>query len=293
MTFLRLATLHRALKYCPALALVAMACATPVSAMSAEPLFVKAEGPVNIGTTYSFDSATMGTDRFFNVYLPADYRTAPNKRYPVLYVIDGGKKQDFLHIAGLANLGGLSGMYPDMIVVGIETVDRRHELTTPTARKDYLKIVPNPGGASKFRAMIANEIIPHINANFRASDRRIVIGESLAAFFIVDSFVTTPDLFTDYIAISPSLWWDDMELAKQAPTLLAQQKTGQARSLFLTVANEGGAHRKGNDMFAAAITAAKLNALRFSYVPRDKEEHSTIYHGAALDALRWTFKDMK
>lgn len=283
--------MRRSLLTATAMIIAAYCGVTP--AVAAEPIFIHTEGDVDIGMTYGFDSTAMGETRFFNVYLPADYRSAPDKRYPVLYLIDGGEKQDFLHIAGLANLGGLSGMYPDMIVVGIETEDRRHDLTTPTDRKDDLKSVPNPGGAAKFRAMIANEIMPHINANFRVSDRRIVVGESLAAFFIVDTFVKSPDLFTDYIAISPSLWWDDMALVKQAPTLLAQQKGGQQRSLFLTVANEGGAHRKGNDMFAAAVTAAKIKSLRFSYIPRDTEEHSTIYHGAALDALRWTFKEDK
>lgn len=263
--------------------------AAPVAAQQADTaatLPIIGTTPITVGTSLSFESAIMGEARTINVMLPAAYASSGDKAWPVLYVIDGGVGQDLVHIAALANLGGLSGMYSDMIVVGIETRDRRHELTTPTDRADYRKQFPTLGGAAKFRAHIAQEIIPFIESQYRTSDRRVVIGESLAAFWITDTFLNAPGLFTDHIAISPSLWWDEMALAKAAPQLLAALPKG-ARSLYLTVANEGGDHRKGNDALAKAITAARLSDVKFTYVPRDAEEHSTIYHGAALDALRW------
>lgn len=262
--------------------------AIAATSASAQSLIPTAETPISIGKSFTFKSAVMGTERTINIYLPATYDRDSTARFPILYVIDGGVTQDFQHIAGLANLGGLSGMYPDMIVVGVETKDRQHELTTPTTRKDYLKEIPTLGGASTFRKMISDEIIPYVTANYRGSDRRIVIGESLAGYWIVDTLLHAPSTFTDYIAISPSLWWDETDAAAKAAVAFSSQDKAP-RSFFLTVANEGGNHQKGNDMIAAALKANAPKTLRWTYQPRPQEEHSTIYHGAALDALRWTF----
>lgn len=254
------------------------------------PLVPTSETPIVIGRTIAFRSAVMGQVRNITVYLPSDYQSATEKRYPVLYVIDGGATQDFPHIAGLSQLGGLSGIYPEMIVVGIETMDRRNELTTPTTRRDYLSEFPTLGGAARFRQMIADEVIPYVDASYRTGPRRVVIGESLAAYFIVDSFLTSPTLFTDYIAVSPSMWWDEMALADRAAALLAIQPS-TPRSLYLTVADEGGNHRTGIDRLASAVAARPDPQLRSLYDPRPTEQHSTIYHGAALAALRWTFQE--
>jgi predicted alpha/beta superfamily hydrolase len=87
--------------------------------------------PITIGTSYTLQSPTLGDDRQINVWTPADYGSAENadRRYNVLYVLDGALDQDFQHIAGLGQLGALSWTYEPLIVVGIQTKDRRAELT--------------------------------------------------------------------------------------------------------------------------------------------------------------------
>lgn len=264
----------------------------PFDAAVAEVPIPIAQTPVTIGTGIRFRSQVMGQERNINVYLPAAYEREPSRRWPVLYVIDGGVEQDFMHIAGLASLGGLSGMYPDMIVVGIETVDRRNELTTPTENQRYRSEFPTLGGAERFRRMIAEEVMPFVAANYRGTDERLVMGESLAGYFIVDTFLNAPSLFTHYFAISPSMWWDDMSLAARAPALLATQPAG-SRALYLTTADEGGDHLRGAQRLAEAIRARTPAGLRFSYVPQPQEQHSTIYHGAALAALRWAYQERR
>ena len=91
-----------------------------------------------------------------------------------------------------------------------------------------------------------------------------------------------------YIAIDPSLWWDKEALARAAPALLSQQKPG-VRTLFMAIADSGLAMRLGQAQLAAAIKAAALPDLAFTYVQMFDERHGTIYHRAALDALRLAF----
>jgi len=77
--------------------------------------------PIVLGRGYDIASAALGEVRHVNVYLPAGYATGET-RYPVLYLIDGGVDQDFVHIAGLSHSTPRSAAaFREMIVVGIET----------------------------------------------------------------------------------------------------------------------------------------------------------------------------
>jgi len=115
------------------------------------------------------------------------------------------------------------------------------------------------------------------------------MGESLAGLFVADTFLTAPDMFSDYFAISPSLWWDDRALAKAAPELLAQWDESPRR-VYLTMADEGGTMQTGLDEVIAALEANPPVGLEWTYVDRRATHHHwTIYHDAALDGLRWAF----
>jgi hypothetical protein len=144
----------------------------------------------------------------------------------------------------------------------------------------------NGGGADDFRRHIAEEVIPFIESSYRTSGRRTLVGESLAAFFVVDTLLRRPDLFHDYIAISPSLWWNREELPRLAPELLRAREFA-GRRLYVTMAGEGGTMQRGLDTLLAALRTPAAAALRWVYVDRrNSEHHGSIYHVAALDALR-------
>ena len=112
------------------------------------------------------------------------------------------------------------------------------------------------------------------------------MGESLAGLFVVDTLLEQPALFDDYIAVSPSLWWDAGRVSAEAAAKLAAQGASNRR-LYFTVGDEGGTMRDGVEAFRSAV---EVNADRFAkWVFVDKsatETHATIYHAAALEALR-------
>lgn len=265
-----------------ALALALLALALPASAA---PVLSTASRPIVIGQSFELESAVLGQTMTVNVWLPAGYGD-PGRRFPVLFLLDGAEDQDFQHIAGLAQVLALNGQYGDMIVVGVADKDRQHDLTFPSSDPRDLKDAPTSGGSADFRRYLETELQPAIDARFRTGGRRVIIGESLAGLFVVETFLKQPKLFDGYIAISPSLWWDNGSLVKAAPDLLASQPPG-ARTLFLSIANEGPAMRV--DDLAAVIKAAPPKGLTFYFDPLRDETHATIYHPAALDALRKLF----
>ncbi|WP_162806587.1 alpha/beta hydrolase [Sphingosinicella terrae] len=269
-----------------ALFCILTAIAVPVPAQN--PPAAVAEAPIVIGTSHRLDSAILGDTREINVWLPPEHGEG-DARFPVLYLLDGALDQDFQHMAGLAQLGSLSWTFGPVIVVGVQTRQRRAELTPPPADPRYRAAFPEAGGAERFRRFIAEEVIPFVEARYRAGPRRGLIGESLAGLFVVDTFLERPDLFHDYVAVSPSLWWDDRADMRRAAERLARRSYG-GRRLYLAVANEGGTMQDGVDRLRAALAERPPEGLEFRYADRSASEtHATIYHGAALDALRWLY----
>lgn len=270
------------------------ACATPPNSEAQQPAAAPTpvrEAPITIGTSHTLQSTTLGDERQINVWLPADYGAVDNanRRYNVLYVLDGALDQDFQHIAGLGQLGALSWTYETLIVVGVQTKDRRAELTRRPHDLRLAAEFPQAGGARKFQDFLANEVIPFIDARYRTSEGRALMGESLAGLFVVDTFLHRPQLFRDFIAISPSLWWDDQHFARHGGHDLGGRAASNTR-LYLAIANEGGATQAGMTRFLGLLEAAPAGSVTWRYSDRSATEtHATIYHAAALDALRWLY----
>ena len=246
------------------------------------------ETPISIGTTLHLESSVLGDTRELNVWLPPSYAEG-EQSYPVLYLIDGGLDQDFHHISGLAQLATINKTYEELIVVGIQTKNRIMELTHEPFDPRNIRDPPTAGKSADFIELIRAEVIPLIESRYRTGARRAVIGESLAGLLVVEVFARHPDTFTDYVAISPSLWWDDKALAESAGEWIASHD-GTPRRLYLTMADEGGTMQAGLDLVIEAIEANQPTGLTWHYVDRRQtESHASIYHGAALDALKKLF----
>jgi hypothetical protein len=268
-------------------ALLAACLSAPLSAYATDIPGLGSSEAIQFGTSYSLDSAALKEKRRINVLLPASY--ADGKRsYPVLYLIDGGTKEDWFHIAGLVQLGELNGVTKEVILVGIEGTDRKRDLTSPSQDPLDIKELPTHGGADNFRRFLGTELKPFIEKNFRTDGETAVIGESLAGLFILETFLRRPEMFSHYIAISPSLWWNKEALSYQAAALLKAQKPG-ARSLHLAIGNEGGGMRGGLDRVMAALKAGAPTGLTWDFHDLPGERHHSVYHPAALPALRAAF----
>lgn len=243
--------------------------------------------PIVIGDSLTFTSAILGETREINIWLPAAYESG-DTRYPALYVIDGGLDQDFEHIAGLAQYGEVAAMFRPMIVVGVKTIDRQKELTSPVDTALYKNEFPTHGEAAVFRAFITDEVIPMIDARYRTNGETAVIGESLAGLLITEIFLKSPSMFDHYIAISPSVWWDEGALGKSAEMDLGNLDRRE-RSVYFALANEGPQTTKAMKRIVSALEDKKAPGLRWTYSDRPDLEHSTIYHREALEGLVWTF----
>jgi len=257
--------------------LLALACLPPGPVYAAAP--GPAAVPITIGETRTLAYAP-GDLRQINVFLPDGYASGA-KRYPVLYVIDGGLSQDFLHVAGASALNGMWGRSLPAIVVGVETKDRRAELIGSPGNAEQRKQYPTAGRSAQFRAFLRERVKPLIEANYRTSGQDGVIGESLAGLFIVETWLREPGLFGRYAAIDASLWWQDAALAGEALSLLAAKST--RGPLFLTYSNEG------PETVTAANRVAQAGGALVCFDPRPDLTHATAYHALSPEALQFLF----
>ncbi|WP_339742829.1 alpha/beta hydrolase-fold protein [uncultured Maricaulis sp.] len=280
-------TLISSARLCVMLAAASLALTACQPAPAPAPV-LPGDTPVTIGTQIVMDSAIYGAPRTITVSLPASYGDGAGRSFPVLYVVDGGVAQDFVPMAGMAALAGLTRQYREFILVGVQTENRYLELTAPSQLENDLRWIPENGGASQYREHLLDEVKPYIEARYRTSGEDAIIGESMAGLFIAETFLRAPDSFDHYIAVSPSLWWRGEGLSHEAADLLAAGGFG-GHSLYLTIADEGEDMQTGMDRLVAALEAGAPEDLTWWYQPMPDEHHNTIYNPAALRALRLTF----
>lgn len=236
---------------------------------------------------FSLTSGALGGEvRPVAVYLPPGYATSL-RRFPVLYMPDGGTGEDFPHVTATVDSMIAEGAMLPVIVVGIANTVRRRDLTPPTTVASDREIAPAVGNAPAFRAFLRDELMPEIGRRYRTDGVTAIMGESLAGLFVVDTMFEEPALFRTYIAIDPSLWWDGEARVRAAPAWLAARRT-VSNSLYLTSADEPGIARP----VAALATALQANAppgLRWTSRPRPDLTHATVYRATKRDALAWAF----
>lgn len=161
--------------------------------------------PAALRGDYVFlDSAEVG--RGFHIYVryPEAYDPANARLYPTVYVTDGDSL--FPMLAPVQLFLHYDDGLPEVLMVGIAyggfdpAVNRRHiDFQTPGVQVEQ-------AGADAFQRFLKTELIPRIEARYRADPQhRILFGQSRGGAFVLYSAVTDPDLFWGRIASNPSL----------------------------------------------------------------------------------------
>lgn len=268
--------------------LLVVLCAALLSTVAAQTNAADKAAPLAIGETFTIDSKILGEIRRINVYLPPGYAESGGVRVPVLYMPDGGIAEDFLHIAGLVQVSVGNGTMRPFLLVGIENTQRRRDLTGPTKNEADKKIAPIVGKSEAFRQFIRDELMPQVKQRYRTIDETAIVGESLAGLFVVETFLLEPALFDTYVAIDPSLWWNDRELVNDAAKLL-RSRPELKKTLYLANSDEKKI-AEVTQRLAEVLGKNTASGIHWYYKNMPDEKHSTIYHPAALNAFRAVFK---
>jgi len=184
----------------------------------------------------SIFSKTLNEHRNFWVQLPENYNPKNNVKYPVVYLLDGFSLKHNLESV-YSNYWG--HYLPHMILVGISNrTHRTRDLTTSKIKmRRGVGMDQDTGGADNFTNFIANELMPHIDANYPTTAYRTLIGHSYAGLFTINTLINHSHLFENYIAIDPSIEWDNQKLLIEAKSKL-KTESFKGKSLFVSLAAE-------------------------------------------------------
>ncbi|EDM45232.1 putative esterase [unidentified eubacterium SCB49] len=250
---------------------------------------VQYNDPIPEHDSFTLDSKKVNETRVITVWTPPSY-AAGEDSFPVLYMPDGGIKEDFPHIANtLAKLIEEKSI-PPHILVGIENTERGRDLSGPSQVKEDEKYCPLTDGALNFRSFITEELVTEINSKYRTTDKKGIIGESLAGLFVVETFLLKPESFDFYIAMDPSLWWNDNYLVKNAPTLLENLPTNKETKLWFAGSSAEDISKYTNEL-STVIMSFGPDQLNWKYSDEPNEKHNTIFRATKEKALKWTLNN--
>jgi predicted alpha/beta superfamily hydrolase len=250
-------------------------------------LSLSTNNPLTIGETREIKSDILNESRQLNIYLPASYATNSNKKYPVIYLLDGSMDEDFLHIVGLVQFGSFSwvNMVPESIVVGITNIDRKRDFTYPSTYRQDKTDLPTSGKSGSFIDFIEKELQPYIDSNFNTSASKTIIGQSLGGLLATEIAIKNPELFDNYIIVSPSLWWDNESLLTVEPKSYSAKK-----SIYIAVGKEGDVMERTAKALYDKINGRKKNTTSVYFSFFEKQNHGDALHLAVYDAFEKIFK---
>ncbi|KAA3438596.1 alpha/beta hydrolase [Rufibacter hautae] len=256
--------------------------------------------PFVLGVIDEITSKELGEKRTLNIYLPEGYNPRDTTRYPVVYLLDGSAEEDFIHVVGLFQFNNFPWIdrVPKSIIVGIANMDRRRDFTYPTTLEKDQKRYPTSGHSANFMAFIEKELQPYIEKKYRTNAAKTIIGQSLAGLFVTELLLKKPTLFSKYIIISPSIWWDNGTILNQTSPLLSASFP-QKTDIYIGVGKEGLSPSDIPHVMEvdANLLVEKLRTknpqvkVYYDYLP--EEDHATVTHQAIFNALRLLYPDKR
>lgn len=266
-------------------------------------LFAKEVSLKNTEVKY-IKSKTNGINYRLYISLPSDYKESKNQ-YPVVYLLD----QDYSFAIAHNIFEHLSDRkdLPKAILVAIG-YDNQDKIPNYNDKnilsnykinrtRDYTPIATNLGdgyGAEydtytgdgiKFKEFIQQELMPFIEHHYRVENNKTLVGHSYGGLFVMWLYLSDNNMFDNYIAISPSLWYNDNYIFSFFNKNLEFDKNNK---LYITVGNDE--TKRMIDGVKNISKKLKNNNIKSEIL--HNENHNTIFPIGLIHGLRFIFKSI-
>jgi predicted alpha/beta superfamily hydrolase len=237
-----------------------------------------------IGVLDSLYSQILNESRKIYIQLPASYSVGKSQKYPVVFILDG---EIFLPTVNEVQNYYSGGFTPEMVLVGISNDENRvRDLTTSTINNKYgMPFRERNGEADRFRKFIETELIPFIEKKYPVTAYRTLIGHSYGGLFVISTLIYQPHLFANYLAIDPSLDWDDQKLLNEAKEILPSRNY-ENKALFMSLS--GQLHMQDSQI---TIDNVMQDSTDYTVFPRSNIDFANLFRQNADNGLffKWKF----
>ena len=264
------------------------------------PLSAQKQDSIYIGTRHTLFSEILNEERKYWIYVPETKAGEKGKAYPVLYLLDG---DSFFHsVVGFTRFFSSSktSNLPPCIVVAVLNTNRTRDFTptSSAARRDgsiQPGDTPKGGGMKAFYRFLTEELRPEIEKKVSANGRNFLVGHSYAGLFTLQVLLDYPESFDTFMAIDPSLWWDQGIYLKQAKRE-AHKKDFTGKQLYVAFATQQRPNVKLNQFSLAdslkvnIIPDMENQHLHVIYKKFPEEMHGTVALPGIFDGIKSLFR---
>jgi hypothetical protein len=244
------------------------------------------------------------------VRLPTGYEHSAG-RYPMIVTLDADYSfavcaNHLEHLAARMSQGpeailvsiAIAGVYPDLDRYHLERTRDYTPIYSAGAGNANDRFQHVSGGGPAFQRVIAEEVLPLIDARYRTDPTdRTLVGHSYGGLFACWTLLTRPELFTRFLAVSPSLWYADKWLFDREAEHRATRLPRKTR-IYLGVGSwEEQPQNNGFMVSECAAFARQLAArsdpnLAVEQRTFEDETHASIFPAAFSTGIRHLFNTM-
>jgi predicted alpha/beta superfamily hydrolase len=237
------------------------------------PISTAQEFSLTIGKHEAMQSKVLGEKRDILVSVPHE----PKPNMPLLIVLDG--EWNFTKVAvGVDSLIS-NGRLPPMVVVGVVNTDRGRDLTPTFEGSEFAS-----GPSDRFLSFLADELIPHLAAEYSIGAYHVLAGHSNAGMFSLYAFIRRPEVFRANIALSPSFGLDDRFVALLGRAIA--HRSSARRFVFIGAGGDEEADIAiGALRFAKTFESSPNADLEYHYEVFPGETHGSVGFRAFYRAL--------
>ena len=254
-----------------------------LAALFSTPSLCPAQSPPTLHD--SLYSSVLQEERHLDIIFPKDYdSTKKSEKYEVLYCLEGITefvKTEYNFLSG-------EGFIPNLILVGVlntqtKGVSNRDRDYTPT------HTYGGTGGADKYLAFLKDELLPYMQKHYPLKPSgHSLYGGSLSGLMTVYAFLREPSLFTSYIAVDPSLWWDNFWPVQYAAKRFAA--FGALHNTLWLAGREGSAFKyMGIEMLDSLLSAHAPTGLVWQRRLYPNETHYSTQFKGLWDGLKFSY----
>lgn len=246
------------------------------------------------------------TKQNYRIYvnIPSTYFDNPSKQYPSLFMLDADysfalAKQTSEHLSDRNHV-------PEMFVFGIAydgPLNYRMNRTrdyTPTHVPDGgygPEFQKQSGGGPAFAQFLEEELVPYLQKEFRISNQRVLVGHSYGGLFTSWMMVTRPSVFSGYISVSPSLWYDNGKIFDLINKGQSKNLTRTSVCAFFGIGakENSGDHRMVDNMnrFVKSLREGDRGSGAIGSFVFADENHDTVFPAALTRGIMHVFGNAK
>ncbi|WP_228201334.1 alpha/beta hydrolase [Aliarcobacter skirrowii] len=230
------------------------------------------------------------------IYKPK--KEMPKNGYEVVYVLDGNATFPYSSIMAqiIDNNTRFNKVPPLIVAIGYVSKElfdvkaRSFDYTPPY--NGELKFPKNrgnsqfvQGGADKFYSFIQKQLKPIIEKNYHINkQKQTLFGHSYGGLFTLYAFLNHSKDFQNFVAASPSIWWNDYYILKKLKE--SKLKLNSYTKLFLSVGEIENKNKEISDIQTFASFLKDLKNLEISILHISNASHIE----ALFPAINQVFK---